>query len=76
MTKKNSNDDDNDIDIQQMRDVKLCENTNYKIIINLIIIGIIIFFIWYVVRKNYVDDDEQINSQIIRNPRTPFYPST
>jgi large-conductance mechanosensitive channel len=71
---KLNHDDNNDIDIQQMRDIKLC-NENYTIIINFILISIIIFFLWYILRKNYMDD-EQNNVAASRNQITSLYPYT
>lgn len=48
--------------------IDLCTDPTYKIITTLILLGIISFFIWFVVRKKYLDDKNQLDEIFISTP--------
>lgn len=63
---KNSNKNENFSSINQLEkqlekqieNIEYCSNPVYKTIIFLILVGILIFFIWFVSRKRYFEDNE------------------
>lgn len=40
----------------KLKDINYCSNPVYKSIVFLILLGILIYFIWFVIRKQYNDD--------------------
>jgi hypothetical protein len=49
----------------QIDNIDYCSNSYYKMIITIILIGILIYFIWFVSRKKYFDNDVTDNSSSI-----------
>lgn len=43
---------------KKIENIDFCSNPVYKTIVFLIILGILIYFIWFVSRKNYLDDND------------------
>jgi hypothetical protein len=56
-------DDINDL----VPNINFCSNPVYKTIVTLILVGIIIYFIWFVTRKKYWDDES-----LFETSSTPF----
>ncbi len=52
------NGDFNDIDIRELRNVNICSSNMYNSIIYLVLIGIIIFFVWFVLSRPYIQDED------------------
>lgn len=52
----------------KFENIEYCSNSTYKIIITIILVGILIYFIWFVSRKKYFEDSEYIT----KTNSTPF----
>lgn len=59
---KNENMNENFTSIKQLEkkieNIDYCSNPIYKIVVFLILVGILIYFIWFVSRKRYFEDNE------------------
>lgn len=55
-------------DIGELKKVNFCSNAIYKTIITLILTCILIYFIWYLCKKQYKDN----NDSSILTTKTPF----
>lgn len=45
--------DDNTLNFDKFEDINFCSNTYYKIIINLILYGIVLYFVWMITKKKF-----------------------
>lgn len=52
---------------KKVEDIDYCSNPVYKSVVFLILAGIIIFFIWFVSRKRYFEDNEY-NDTLVSTP--------
>ncbi len=52
----NENNENNKYLKKQIDNINYCSNPVYKTIIFTILLGILIYFIWFVIRKQYSDD--------------------
>ena len=53
---------------KKIDNVEYCSNPIYKSVVFVILVGILLYFIWFISRKKYYEDDDIYN---IRS--TPFY---
>lgn len=49
--------------LEKLKKINFCSNIVYKIIVTLILLGILIYFIWFLIRKKYKDNID-INSNL------------
>lgn len=53
---------------KKIENIEYCSNPVYKTIVFLILMGILIYFIWFVSRKRYFEDNEYVDMTVT----TPF----
>lgn len=41
-----------------LKNINFCSNHIYKTVVTLILVGILVYFIWYLIRKKYKDNDD------------------
>ena len=46
-----------DANLSDLKNINYCSDPIYKIIVTIILLGILIYFIWYLTRKEYKDND-------------------
>ncbi len=51
------NGDFRDIDIRELRNINICSSNLYNSVIYLVLIGIIIFFVWFVSSRPYIQEE-------------------
>jgi hypothetical protein len=57
-TREDDIEDIEDIDIKELRNINICSSNIYNNTIFIILGGIILFFVWYVSTRSYIQDED------------------
>ncbi len=55
----NKKDDEvKDIDVRELRNLNICSSFLYNGFVYVVLIGIILFFVWYMIKRPFIDESQ------------------